>query len=126
MEGIWDIEAIHYNEYDIRGCLLGSIFRFKDEYVTLPVTLNCSVLGKTRDRGTWEVIEPDSGGFLLKIDSESKVFNGTHRLRFIKDFENKMLKFEITSDSLYIVGNKVLYPFKSNINNIDYLVKLSK
>lgn len=124
--GGWTIDTIHYKNIDIRLCLDLNVINFTKDGGALPITENnCAVL-PTFDRGTfWQIIKNKKGGIKINFDTKNEMFNGEHHLVFKKDEVNKLLKMEISSDSLFIICRKALFNFDENIKTINNLVEIS-
>ena len=124
--GDWTIDTIYYKNVDIRLCINLNVINFSKEGGDLPITENdCGVL-PTFDRGTfWKIIKNKKGEIKINFDTQNEMFNGEHHLTFKKDEVNKLLKMEISSDSLFIICRKALFNFDGNIATIDNLVKIT-
>src|ERR1035437_171606 len=124
--GTWSIDTIYYKNVDIRSCINLNVMYFSKEGGNLPITENdCGIL-PTFDRGTfWQIIKNKKGDMKINFNTQNEMFNGDHHLAFKKDGVNKLLKMEISSDSLLIICRKALFNFDENIKTIDNLVKIT-
>lgn len=126
VSGIWSMDSIYYNGFNIRPCLDGNILTF-DKIMEFPVTENnCEDIISTHvNEGKWEIIASDSMPYMINIHTSNKMFSGIHRVIFQNDIDKKMLKMIIQSDKLYIICRKGLYGYDRNIKTINALVKQS-
>ncbi len=128
LNGQWSIDTIIYRQYEIRNCLSVNIISFNRDICDLPITRNrCEGLNEFVRKGMAEV---DYNGdsttpLVLKIFSDNEMFGGTHRMIFRKDDENRLLKMELISDSLYLVCRKGLFDYDNNIDLVNDLIKIS-
>jgi len=126
IEGSWSIDEVHYNEYDIRRCLLINILSFEEDFCILPITGDCDGLVEYTKEGVWSILKTDSVPLVLNITTKNRIFNGNHQVIFHKDENNKLLKMELISDSLYVLCRKGLFDYDNNMQLIDELVEMSQ
>ena len=130
LEGMWSIDVIHYKTFDIRRCLAVNVLSFEENTCTVPTLLSCDgleqsallFLDKPEDPNSWS-IRKSKDGLLLNIVSQSKIFNGNHSLKFVRDDENKLLGIEFTSDSLYLLCHKGLFDYDRNYSLVKKLTE---
>lgn len=124
ISGWWSIDTIYYNNLEIEGCLLSNSIIFEKGNCELPITENyCgSDVASFDITGDWKIDKNEIGTFLF-IQTENKLFNGNHHIRFFKDEKNKLLMLELKSDSLYLICRKGLFDYDREINLINDLVK---
>ncbi len=127
MEGSWSIDTIIYKQYEIQNCLSVNIFSFKELSCNLPITRErCEdLVVEYEGEGQWEVEKTDSIPLVLKIETKNMIFSGVHRMTFRKDEQNKLLKMELRSDSLYVICRKGLFDYDGNQDLVNDLIKIS-
>jgi hypothetical protein len=98
------------------NCVLGNGMSFDENHrCNLPITKNyCEGLVVFEERGGWAVLENDEGRLVLTIETKTIIFAGSHRMIFKRDVQNKLLKLELQSDSLYVVCRKGLCDYDRN------------
>ena len=126
LKGWWTIDTIYYNKkWDVKTCLTVNVICFDENNCELPSTKYCNDerIYTVCSKGNWLVIKGDSTKLDLKITSKNKIFNGTHQLLFRRDDENRVLKLELYSDSLYLVCRKGMFDYSSEQNLVEFLEK---
>lgn len=126
LEGLWSIDTIIYKQYEIRNCILGNVIKFEHPSCDLPTTESyCEGLVEYIREGQWEVEKTDSIPLVLKIETKNMIFSGVHKMTFRKDEQNKLLKMELRSDSLYVICRKGLFNYDGNQDLVNDLIKIS-
>jgi len=126
IQGWWSIDEIVYDGYDIRVCLLLNILTFEDRTCDLPLSIGCEGLEEQIRQGTWKTSKTESGPLVLDITSANRTFSGSYQVTFYKDDDNKLLKMELVSDSLYILCRKGFFDFNKNIEVVNELVRMTQ
>ena len=122
VRGIWSIDTLYYEGHDSRHCLYVNTIYFKKEEVDLPITGNrCDGLSVFEKNGNWLITKSDSTEINLKIETQNEIFSGNHKLIFVNDFQNKLLKIEIRSKNLFMVARKGLFDYDANKSLIEKL-----
>jgi len=122
IEGPWSIDTVYYDHYDIIRCLSSNAISFKGSSCNLPMIFgDCEGLQETSREGNWKIHKSDSVPLILNIKSENRIFNGSHRIVFIGDKENKLLKMILVSDKFYLVCRKGVFAYSSNLDLVENL-----
>jgi hypothetical protein len=132
IEGMWTIDTVQYNGYDILTCLNSNVIFFKDgEPTTFPTVDRCNdfKVKNRKPKGIWEVVNTtspnDSIPLRIKITEGGNIFEGTHKVAFHADPSQKLLKMEIWSDSLYILSSKGMFNYDKNLSTVKRLETVS-
>lgn len=126
--GGWSIDTLYFIDDDITACMVINGITFEENRVVLlPVTeYFCEGFEEYVDKGEWDIIDNDSISNQLIITTKNHFFNGIHRIEFYPDYQNKLLKMRISSDSLYVVCRKFFVNFDKSINFIRALEEKTK
>ena len=116
IEGIWSIDEISYQNQDYRFTIHGNFLSFDGKRCNLPksypVLKGHPLPIKKHDEGQWHVTE-ENGCYYLHIETNSKLFNGRHKIVFWKDEQEKLVKMTLSSKDLYLVCRKGLFNFEA-------------
>ncbi len=124
VEGFWTIDKIEYKNQDLLFDIKANIIIFKSKKCVLPYINGTNFLKAYSEEGVWEIVKNNNETYSIKIETKNEIFLGTHQICFKKDFENKLIKMLIHSDSLYIECRKGLFDFdKDNSSIDDYMCK---
>jgi hypothetical protein len=112
--GQWAIEKITYNGKDYKEDLYINFIVFeKDDKISIPG----SVHFKKDSFSRWKIITEDNKNYKISIVCNDTVFKGLYNIKFIKDYDNKLLGIEMTSDSTFIRANKFFQTFEIDGKN---------
>ena len=126
VKGWWTIDTISFKNDDVFFCMMSNSLFFENGSCKMPVSYDaCPDLNSYNEKGTWNISRSDSLVYFITFTTTNELFNGTHKLRFLKDEKNSLLKVEISSNKLYLMCRKALFNYQSNIKTIDNLVDIT-
>lgn len=126
IEGDWSIDEIHFDQYDIRRCMLVNQIIFRNETCVLPDFTNCQEHFVDNSMGIWRFEKNDSVPVVLKINSENEVFNGFFKVVFEKDSELKLFRMTLISETTFISLRKGFFNFDNDIDKFEDIIELSQ
>jgi len=108
--GSWIIEKIEYLNKDYRNSLNYNMLFFKkrnnERIVSLPETV------KFPENKTSWYLKKVNKDYYLKIVSNNNVFNGWHKVNFVKDSKRRLLGITLQSDDLFLKCYKLHQDFE--------------
>jgi hypothetical protein len=110
LEGQWAIENFicgHSNYID--SFYVNFMVIEPNGYISLPEGKNIA-----KDLKSEWILLTDENNDSLIINSKNNLFDGKYSLKFIKDYDKKLIGFELRSDSTHIKAFKLLQDFKSD------------
>lgn len=122
VDGFWAIDYLEFKgEYRMLE-LTSNIIIFKRNKVSLPSTFE-NYEDINQEKGFWR-IEVEKQQYYIIFETENKYFSGKHKICFLKDHENKLIKMIVKSENLYFEATKGLFNFdKHNYLFDKYLCK---
>ena len=122
VKGFWTIDKIEYKKQDLFYDILSNVIIFERNKCNMPTFYEYHKI-ESNEQGVWEVTQ-EGDKYYLTIKTGNDIFAGKHNICFKKDYENKLIKMFITSDSLFVECRKGLFNFdKDNKIIDDYLCK---
>jgi len=106
MYGQWAIDKIEYKGENYTGKLYSNVFFIEENFIfSLPSTFDFEA-----EKGIWTMVRTNKLG--LKIDCKNDVFNGDYKVKFIKDYDKKLLGIDLKSEKTHIIAYKFLQNFE--------------
>jgi len=130
LKGSWSIDTVYYYNYNIKNCLNMNVITFnKNSLATIPTEDYCKMNVKGSDINSTNTrilfSSNDTIPFRINFDTQNRLFEGTHKIVFHKDKQNKLLKMEIFSDKLYLICRKGLFNYDNNLTLMNDLEKMT-
>ncbi len=127
INGMWSIDSLVYKGVDIRNCLLSNLIVFHDKSINLPVTEDrCAGFEEFNENGNWKLIENSEIPILVNVNSKNALFKGNLRVEFYPDYNEKLLKMRLSSDSVCVICSKFLFDFDKNRTLVNFLSNKSQ
>ena len=118
IQGWWTIDNVYYKNEDVLTSLSSNSIFFKEENCQFP-SLNNNI---SRSNGVWSLINSGNAQ-ILKVTTSDKAFTGNYKVSFEEDQKNKLLKMNLTSETVSIKCTKGLFNFDRNKGLIERLIK---
>ena len=109
LKGDWSIEQISYDNNNYLNNLYTNVFFLEDHNsVTLPQTFDSE-----EENAIWN-ISKKGNNIIVEIKSKNQIFNSKFEVKFIKNYDKKLLGIELKSHKTRIVAYKFLQDFENN------------